>query len=360
MDQRENKKDLLSIGPKTTLLDAIRRMDELDRKLLIVLREHQFAGLISIGDVQRAILKGHELSTPVEKVLRDCFTLARELDSREDIRSRMLANRTEFMPVLNEAEELVDVIFWEDILPEVPATSTRVLDLPVVIMAGGEGVRLRPLTSVIPKALVPLGEKAILAVIMEKFRDAGCRDFHISVNYKAEMIEFYLKQEEVEGCHCHFFREDVPLGTAGSLALLRDVLTSSFFVNNCDILIDQDYGEIYDYHKNHGSLMTMVAAIKTYRIPYGTLEMGQDGELIGLREKPEFSYFVNSGMYLLEPRVLELIADGEFLHITDLADRIREQGGRVGVFPVSEGAWTDIGEWPEYKDALSKRGYRGW
>lgn len=350
----------LTVPSGLTILGAIQRMDAVGRKLLIVADGCVFRGLLSIGDVQRAILKGLDLNQTVGSVLRTAITSAREGESEDALRARMLANRTEFMPVLDDAGELVDVVFWEDLFPGSTSAPSRALGLPVVIMAGGVGSRLRPLTSIIPKALVPLGDKPIVQLIMERFADAGCAEFYVSVNYKSEMIQFYLDGVDLGSSRVEYFREDSPLGTAGSLSLLRDRLTAPFFVNNCDILIDQDYGAIYDYHVEHGDLLTMVAAVKTYKIPYGTLDVGDGGLLMQLREKPEYSYLVNAGMYLLEPDALKYLGEGEFLHLTELIARIQEDGRRVGVFPVSEGSWTDVGEWHVYKQALSRRGIGGW
>lgn len=350
----------VAIAPDDTLIAGLRKMDAVGRKLLVVADGCAFRGLLSVGDVQRAILKGVDLSERVDSALRAAITTARDGESEDTLRARMLVHRTEFMPVLDDAGELVDVVFWEDLFPGSTSAPSRALGLPVVIMAGGVGSRLRPLTSIIPKALVPLGDKPIVQLIMERFADAGCAEFYVSVNYKSEMIQFYLDGVDLGSSRVEYFRESFPLGTAGSLSLLRDRLTTPFFVNNCDILIDQDYGAIYDYHVEHGDVLTMVAAIKTYKIPYGTLDVGDGGVLIQLREKPEHSFFVNAGMYLLEPDALKYVGEGEFLHLTELIARIQEDGRRVGVFPVSEGSWTDVGEWHVYKQALSRRGIGGW
>ncbi|MGB3468290.1 MAG: sugar phosphate nucleotidyltransferase, partial [Cyclobacteriaceae bacterium] len=155
-----------------------------------------------------------------------------------------------------------------------------------------------------------------------------------------------------------YFKEDKPLGTAGSLYLLKNKINTTFFVSNCDIVIEQDYREIYEYHKENGNLITLVASIKSSKIPYGTVESGENGELVNLKEKPELAYMVNSGMYILEPSILKYIPENMFYNITDLIDRVKNDGGRVGVFPVSEKSWLDIGEWPEYQKVLEYSGYR--
>jgi NDP-sugar pyrophosphorylase family protein len=155
----------------------------------------------------------------------------------------------------------------------------------------------------------------------------------------------------------NYFTENEPLGTAGSLFLLREKLKETFFVTNCDILIKQDYAEILEYHYQHKNELTLVAAIKHYSIPYGTVKTGEGGSLKSFREKPDVQFLVNAGMYILEPHLLKEIPENTFFHITDLIDKIKRRGGNVGVFPVSEGAWMDIGEWKEYNKTVAKLGF---
>tara|TARA_B100000609_G_scaffold199642_1_gene205366 strand:+ start:13857 stop:14948 length:1092 start_codon:yes stop_codon:yes gene_type:complete len=346
--QKQERVDALSIDLHTSMLDAIKLMDTLDRKLLLVLKGTQFHSLLSIGDIQRAIIKGHPLDTHVSSILRDNIQVCDTSHSHEHIRSLMLNWRMEFMPVLDERKQLHDLIFWDELFEAKSPTFQGTLDLPVVIMAGGFGSRLKPITNVIPKPLVPIGEKPILQLIVEKFARMGAQKFYFSVNYKAYMIQDYFKHLDGPKYDIDYFMEDKPLGTAGSLQLLKDKIKQTFFVSNCDILIDQDFEAIHTFHKENKHELTLVAALKHLQIPYGTVEVQDGGLLDGLKEKPELTYLVNAGMYLLEPHLIDEIPEGEFYHITDLIHKVKERGGRVGVFPVSEGSWLDIGEWKEY------------
>ena len=221
------------------------------------------------------------------------------------------------------------------------------IDLPVVIMAGGKGTRLKPITNVIPKPLVPVGKKTILEVIMDQFESIGCHKFYMSVNYKADMMKYYLSQLDHQ-YDVEFFQEDKPLGTIGSVSLLKGKITTPFFVSNCDSINEQDYRDVYDYHVNNHNDLTIVTMVKSFNIPYGVIETGEDGLMVSLSEKPELTYQVNTGVYILNPSCIEEIPEGEFFHITHLMEKIKACGGRVGCFPVSEHAWKDMGEWPEY------------
>lgn len=342
----------ISIDHSSNLVTALKQMDELDKKLLLVFSGDKYIGLLSVGDIQRAIIRNVSLETKVEAILRKQNRVARPEDSKESVRKLMIEFRTECMPVVDEDNNLVDVYFWEDEFAESIVVDDSKLNIPVVIMAGGFGSRLKPLTNIIPKPLVPIGEKPIVEIIIDRFNKIGVNEFHLSVNYKHEMIRYYFDHLPEKTYSVNYFMEDKPLGTAGSIYLIKDILKSTFFVSNCDILIDQDYRDIYKYHVESRNEITLVGSLKHYKIPYGTLETGEGGQLLSMREKPEITYMINSGMYVLEPSVLKDIPDNTFFHITELIEKVKARGGKVGVFPVSEKSWFDIGEWNEYQQTL--------
>ena len=333
----------LSIASDKKLIDALKKMDALERKLLIVIENKKYRGLVSAGDIQRAIIKNRSLETCISQVLRKNIRIGRPQDSFDTVKKMMLDYRMEFCPVVNGTNDVVKIYFWEDLFLDSKVTPVRKFDLPIVVMAGGFGTRLRPLTRVLPKPLIPIGEKTMLEEIFDRFGRHGCNQFYISVNYKAELIEFYLKNENLP-YELNFVREEKPMGTAGSLSLLKGKITQTFFVNNCDILIDQDYSEILSFHYKQRNEITIVAALRHYAIPYGTIETGNNGHLVDLIEKPELTIKINSGMYILEPHLIDEIPSGDFFHITQLIDAVKARKGKIGVFPVSEGSWKDIGE----------------
>lgn len=345
---RQKFPDLI-INKEDTILSALKKMDHTRCKLLIVLDNNRFASVVSIGDIQRAIIKGISLSSAIDKILRQDICYALTTDDLSLVRDRMKTRRNEFMPVVTPAGDLQNVIFWEDIIGEkLPVKTAVELNLPVIIMAGGQGSRLRPLTNVLPKPLIPINEKTIIEEIMDKFVDCGCNDFYISLNYKADFIRYYLNSLQNNSYKLNYFQEEKPLGTAGSLHLLKNNISSTFFVSNCDIVIEQDYGEILNYHRANQNEITVVAALKQFRMPYGTLASGLDGVLTSIEEKPELVHKINTGFYILEPHLLEEIPTDTFYHITTLMEALLHQKRRVGVFPISEKAWTDIGNWEEY------------
>jgi NDP-sugar pyrophosphorylase family protein len=259
----------------------------------------------------------------------------------------------EFVPVIDNTNQVKDIYLWEELFLEQKLPPQKRFTLPVVIMAGGLGTRLKPLTNVLPKPLIPLGEKTIIEEIFERFANHGCNEFFVSVNYKAELIKYYLKDQNLP-YQLVFFNEGKPLGTAGSLSLLKGQINETFFVSNCDIIIEQDYSEILDYHRVNKNEITIVAALKHYPIAYGTIETGENGRLLKIIEKPELTFKINSGMYILEPHLLNEIPENQIFDITSLIEKILDRNGNAGVFPVSEGSWRDIGDGDFLLDYLKK------
>lgn len=339
--------DNRSILISSPIIQSLKQMDKKKVKLLLVFDSDKFVSILTIGDIQRAIIKGVNLNEPIASIISTKKKFVLPGESHEEIRQKMLSLRSECMPVVDEDGNLLDVYFWNDFFKHPELQYREKIDLPVVIMAGGKGTRLRPITNVIPKPLVPVGDKTILEEIMGQFEGIGSKRFYMSVNYKSDMMRFYLDQLPHK-YQIEFLEEPKPLGTIGSVSLLKNKINTPFFVSNCDILIDQDYRDVYDYHQTNKNDITIVTAVKSIRIPYGVIETGEDGLMSKLKEKPEQTYMINTGVYLLNPSLIEEIPEGEFFHITHLMEKVKARDGRVGCFPVSEGAWRDMGEWPEY------------
>lgn len=335
------------ITKEHSLLSSLQLMDDVKVKMLFVFTGDHFEGIVTIGDIQRAIIKGLPMNSSVSSILSEDKQYASVVENKDDVRKKMLKLRAECMPVVNEQGELVDVYFWSDLFKQSEPQQREKVNLPVVIMAGGKGTRLKPITNVIPKPLVPVGDKTILEVILDQFESIGCHKFYMSVNYKADMMKYYLSQLDHK-YDVEFFTEDKPLGTIGSVSLLKGKITTPFFVSNCDSINEQDYRDVWDYHVSNNNNMTIVTMVKSFKIPYGVIETGEDGLMTALKEKPEQTYQVNTGVYILNPELIDEIPEGEFFHITHLMEKVQSRGGRVGCFPVSEHSWKDMGEWSEY------------
>lgn len=331
----------------SSIIEALRKMDVEKTKVLFVFDHVKFQGILTVGDIQRAIIKGIDLNQSISEILDKNKIYASTEESIDSIKDKMSRLRAECMPVIDVNGNLSKVYFWKDLFSEKKQKDLPKLNIPVVIMAGGVGSRLAPLTNIYPKPLIPIGEKTIVETIMDKFVDYNCNNFYISVNYKADTIRNYFDFIHNNQYNIHYFQEEKPMGTAGSLRLLKDKIDSTFFVSNCDILIEEDFSEILNYHRNNRNELTVVAAVKTLSLPYGTIITGENGLLESIEEKPTLSFKINTGLYILEPSLLSDIPD-DFFHITHLMEKLKNEGRRVGVYPISQNDWKDMGDWSEY------------
>ncbi len=349
------KKNNNIVSKDITIFSALKLMDEIKRKLLYIVEENnKFLGVLSLGDIQRAIINKTPLDKPIHSILRKIITTASTSQSFDDIKSVMLANRTESMPVIDEKGYLVRIVEWDEITTEVVSETKEEIALPVVIMAGGKGSRLKPLTNVFPKPMIPIGDKTIAEDIMDSFIEYGCTKFWFSVNYMADRIQYYFDKYSKGNYDISYFQEGIPLGTAGSLRLLKGKINQTFFVTNCDIIIEQDYAEILNYHRDNKNEMTVAAALKSFKIPYGTIETRENGLLDSMQEKPEFHMHINTGFYILEPHLIDEIPENTSYNMTSLIEKLQSESRRVGVFPVLENSWKDIGDWREYLQLIGK------
>lgn len=336
-----------------TIRDTLKKIDEAASKTVFVIDEDKkLIGVISDGDIRRAILSGIDLMCDINNIInRNPIYVDENYDINivEDI---FLEKKIEAIPVLDNEKHIIDVLLWNNILGDKKAEYKQI-DLPAVIMAGGKGIRLDPFTRILPKALIPIGDKAMIEVIMDEYLKFGMKNFYISINHKGKMIKAYF--EEHNGDYkIEFISEDKPLGTAGALKYLEGKIDTPFFVSNCDILIKEDYTKIYDFHRESFNVLTIVAAIQNHTVPYGVCEIDNGGILKNFIEKPEYNFLVNTGMYLLSPKVLRFIPKDELYHITQLFKILQNKNLKIGVYPVQKNAYIDVGQWTEYKNSLRK------
>lgn len=210
-------------------------------------------------------------------------------------------------------------------------------------MAGGLGTRLHPYTKILPKPLIPIGEIPIVEHIINRFYIYGCRDFFLVVNHKKNMIKAYFYELDKD-YKVSYADEEKPLGTGGGLSLLRGIINSTFILTNCDILIEEDYEKIYTFHKKEKNFITMVCSLKKIIIPYGVVEIGQNGEIKTMKEKPELSFLTNTGMYIVEPRVIDELEDNQPIGFPDIIEKYKQAGEKIGVYPIGENNWLDMGQ----------------
>ena len=334
---------------------AMKKLDDSHRKVLFVMKDNsELAGVLTDGDIRRWILGGHDLGESVDKVCnKDFISVSKDYDLVE-VKKIMLEYRIQALPIIGKNGNLLELLFWDTIFgDEDNVEEKESIAIPVVIMAGGEGTRLDPFTRILPKPLIPIGYRSILEVIIDKFREYSVEKFFISVHHKAKLIKAYF-DELSPSYEIQYLDENKPLGTIGALSQLKNKVDSSIILTNCDTIILCDYSDMLKFHNEKNYDITLVGSMINHKVPYGLCEIEENGKLVNLIEKPEYSYLVSTGMYLIRKTALSLIPENTFFNITDLMEKVRDKNGSVGVYPISEKSWLDTGEWKEYNKTVER------
>ena len=328
-----------------SIIDALGKLDSCAKKILFICNEQkQLVAAITDGDVRRWILKNGDLSASVDKIAN--FNPKYIFDA--DIikaKNYMLKNSISALPVLNADKTIKTIVFWAD--NDIDLKIKNKINLPVVIMAGGKGTRLYPYTKILPKPLIPIGDVPIIERIIEQFVKAGCIDFYVIVNYKKDMIKAYFNEVKNKKYRITFIDEDMPLGTGGGLKLLEGYLQTDFILTNCDILIKTDFKNIIDEHNNKKQSVTMICSAKKFTIPYGIIELDENEHIINMKEKPVLSFLTNTGCYVVDDSVFNYIGKDENIGFPDVIKRMKNNNKIVGIYPIHEDAWLDMGQFDE-------------
>ena len=325
-----------------TVSEAMQKIDKNTCGILFLVNDTgKLVGCLTDGDVRRYLLAGGKMSGVAVDAANGKPRVAKTLEE-----ARNLYHKKNYIviPVVNEEGIIVDLYNGED--GSQNQKERNPLNIPVVINAGGKGTRLDPFTRVLPKPLIPVGELPIIELIMQEYQTYSCDEFHIIVNYKKDLMKAYFADNE-RHYNIAWYDEEEPLGTGGGLSLLRGKFDSTFFFTNCDALLTANYESMVKFHKENGNAITMICAYKNMNIPYGVVEMGINGAIEDMKEKPLMSFLTNTGIYIVEPEVIDYIGDGESIGFPDIVSRVKDAGMKVAVFPVSENDWMDMGQLSE-------------
>lgn len=336
-----------------TIREAMERLEKTEEKIVFVVdAESRLIGSLTDGDIRRWILSDGDLKAQVFRICNPTPYVVAEGFRTEEVRAEMLNGNLGCVPVVNASREIVRLLFWKEIFQgEVAIKPKRRLNLPVVIMAGGQGSRLAPFTSVLPKPLIPVGDRTVIEIIIDQFLPYGLDCFFLSLNYKSKILKSFF-EELAPSYSVAYLEEKEPRGTAGGLRPLYSPTAEHLIVTNCDVMIQADYAELVSFHTDNNYDLTLVASLKDYHIPYGVCELENGGTLSRITEKPQYSFLVNTGMYVVRRDRLGLIPEQTRCDMTDFIELIKKASGRIGVFPIGENAWVDTGEWTEYRKAL--------
>ncbi|MBR4174573.1 MAG: NTP transferase domain-containing protein [Lachnospiraceae bacterium] len=301
--------------------------------------DRRLKGCITDGDIRRYLLSGGRMM--------DCVMGAANINPKvatSDEEAHGLYHKKNFIVIpIVDADGRIVALYTGD---GREIRKKNPVNVPVVINAGGRGTRLDPFTKVLPKPLIPVGELPIIEHIIREYQSYDCHEFHIIVNYKKDLLKAYFADNE-NHYDITWYDEEKPLGTGGGLSLLRGQFKDTFFFANCDALLTANYDSMVKFHKENKNLITMICAYKNMNIPYGVVEMGVNGSILEMKEKPLVSFLTNTGIYIVEPEVFDYIEDGVPVGFPDIIEKVRKDGKKVAVFPVSENDWMDMGQLPE-------------
>lgn len=335
--------------PAMTVADAMEKIDKNAKGILFILDEGDtLIGSITDGDIRRWLLKTGDLHSSVTDAMH-CSPICISAEETGRAEKIMRQNVISALPVVDSDKSITDILFLtEDDEQCCSGQEKNLAGIPVVVMAGGKGTRLYPYTKILPKPLIPIGETPIVERVMDCFGRYGITRYYMTVNYKRNMIKSYFGELD-SGYEIEYIEENKPLGTGGSIKLIKEDFDKPLFVVNCDALVFADYADIYQYHMDSGNDVTIVSSLKNIVIPYGVLHSKENGQLTEIEEKPRLSYFINTGMYVINPDVIKKIPDDTVFHMTDLVGSVMSDGGKVGLYPISEDSFLDMGEFSEMR-----------
>lgn len=339
---------------KVTIRESMKILNTVATKILFVVNTNKiFIGTLTDGDIRRFILANGSIDSTVDNACnKNAYKIYIDYE-KEVVLQGMSDLDIIYAPIIDYNNVLVDIFVFSNYYGKVIKKIPKQINIPVVIMAGGKGTRMAPFTNVLPKPLIPIGEKTILELIMDEFLLYGITTYYFTINYKGEMIKAYFECIDKK-YNITYLKETDFWGTAGSLTLLPENFNSTFIVSNCDIIVKADFADVLDFHRKSGAILTIISSLQHHTIPYGVVEFSMGGKVTELKEKPEYTYSINTGVYILEPECLKYIPKNKFFHMTHLIEAIMKDNKTVSTYPVNESEYIDIGQWDEYRSAVNQ------
>jgi dTDP-glucose pyrophosphorylase/predicted transcriptional regulator len=313
--------------------------------LIIVNQEDKLVASVTDGDVRRGILKGISIDSPVSQIMNTNPRYLNDSATTEDMIDFLRKYQIFLLPLVDNEKKVTRIESLNNLLNQQES-----IDNAVIIMAGGEGKRLLPLTEDCPKPLLKVGEKPLLETIFANLKDSGFSQFFVSVNYKAEMVKDYFGNGTSLGVNIDYIHEEHPLGTAGAIGLIQERPTKPFIVMNGDLLTKINFKHLLDFHTSQGAIATMAVREFIYQIPYGIVKMSSSHHVLAVEEKPIQKHYINAGIYVLDPSVFDFIPKNEFINMTDIFKTLIQKNQDVVAFPIHE-YWLDIGQKDDYYKA---------
>ena len=333
------------LNKNKTINDVINILNKTGKKIVLIIdKKNKLIGTITDGDLRRAFIQGKNLNSKISNIFnRKPFYINKQFTNKK-IKSLMIEKKVNHIPIVNSKRKIIDLINLEDL-----EKTTKYENL-VIIMSGGKGQRLRPLTKNIPKPLLKINKKPIIEHIINQAKDNGFCKFVITVNYLAHKIKKYFRDGSRLGVNISYIEEKKPLGTAGSITMLKKIIKKPVIVVNGDIFTKLNFLDFMNFHIQSNSKVTMGVKINEYKNPYGVVDINKFGDIKKIVEKPSNISFVNAGIYILDHSIIRNLKT-KHLDMTDLLQGLINKKMRINAFPIHED-WSDIGN---KKDLLSLR-----
>jgi len=334
----------ITVSDSTSILEVLKIIDKSSKQIAIVVDENKkLLGTISDGDIRRAILKNISLNESIKEIYSKTPIVASINNSKKEILNICRSKKIHQIPIVDDKGNLIGL----EILDELISNEEKLNK--VVLMVGGLGTRLRPLTKDTPKPMLKVGDKPILQTIIEKFAAYGYRNIVMCVHYKLQVIKDYFGDGSNFGVNIEYVLEEERMGTAGGLSLLNDKPKEPFFVMNADLLTNVNFEHLHDFHLSNNSTATMCVQYYDFKVPYGVVDL-KNAKILSVKEKPTEKFFVNAGIYMLSPESLEYIPKNQFYDMPTLFENLISENKNVISFPLRE-YWLDIGRIEEYEKA---------
>ena len=341
-------KDIV-INPDLTIKEALQKIEKSGLKCVFIEKNNKLIGSLTDGDIRRLIINGKNLNQKITNVYnKNPKFICRSEYSMKMARKLFLKYKLDVLPI-TEKNKVIDVVSIKDLFKSKKFLKKN----SVFILAGGKGERLMPFTSILPKPLIPINGTPIIKLIINKFNFQSTKNIFISLNYKYSIIKSYISSE-IKNHKLKFIREKTPLGTIGSLKLIdgRD-LSNNIIVTFCDIIFQNNMEPVLALHEKYKNDLTLVVAPKKIKIPYGVCKIGNTGKFIKIDEKPETNQLINVGYYIVNKKMLKYIPKNKKFDMTELIQKIKLHKNKIGMYPIDDNSWFDVGEWPNYKNTLN-------
>ena len=334
----------IKLTSSATIKEALEIIDNGAMQIALVVDQNDtLLGTLTDGDIRRGLLKGLDLNSSIQSIIFTTPTLAKISDTKEEILKIALSKKLHQIPIIDDNGKFLGIQEIEELIKPKEKTNK------VVLMVGGLGTRLRPLTENTPKPMLKVGKKPILQTIVEKFAEYGYSNIVMCVNYKSHIIQDYFGNGSKFGVNIEYILEEQRMGTAGALSLLKEKPTEPFFVMNGDLLTNVNFEQLDSYHTSNHSMGTMCVREYDFQVPYGVVNI-QDSRILSIEEKPTYKFFVSAGIYMLSPAVLDYIPQNQFYDMPTLFEKLISENKNAISFPLRE-YWLDIGRIEEYKKA---------